>query len=472
MNLIKDSFIYKLFVFINTGIRNLISKSAILNGFFKEKDQTEKQNNSIVIKLINKIISLLQLIFKKLRLNNLLEGSIFTKPSIWITFVLVLSPFLPTMLVLALVLFTAATLILKACVEEDFELVHFKTNSWILAFAVVVGFSAIASLAMMEAIKIAMLSISFILFYFVWINTVKSKEQMNFYIYVFVLAGFIAALYGLYQYFLGDIYSQAWLDDEMFEDIKMRVYSTFQNPNVFGEYLLLVVPFSIMLVADSKGILKKLFWSGITAILVLSLVLTFSRGCWLGLMLSCFVLAILFDKRLIWLGVIALIAAPFVLPQTILERFMSIGNMQDTSTSYRVYIWLGTIAMLKDYFFCGIGLGTTSFNTIYPLYSYSEIVAPHSHSLYLQLFVEYGLVGFIVFIGIMYNYFKETLIHYKKSRDYMTMASIAAMAGFLLQSATDYTWYNYRLVLIFWIVIAIGISNTRFINKAKGETHD
>ena len=73
-------------------------------------------------------------------------------------------------------------------------------------------------------------------------------------------------------------------------------------------------------------------------------------------MLSCFVLAILFDKRLIWLGIIALIAAPFVLPQTILERFMSIGNMQDTSTSYRVYIWLGTIAMLKDYFFCGIGL--------------------------------------------------------------------------------------------------------------------
>jgi len=472
LNLLKESFIYKFYIWINNGIKSLFEKSAIISGFFKEKDQTEKQNNSIIVRLINKIISILRFIFSKLKLNTLLEGSIFTKPQIWITFVLVLSPFLPTMMVLGLVLFTTVTLVLKACVEDDFELVHFKTNSWVLAFVAVVAFSAFASLAMQEAIKIAMLSISFILFYFVWINTVKTKEQMKFYISMFILAGVLAALYGLYQYFFGDIYSQAWLDDEMFEDIKMRVYSTFQNPNVFGEYLLLVIPFSVMFIADAKKILQKLFWLGCSLVLILSLVLTFSRGCWLGLIISSFILAILFDKRLIWLGVIALLAAPFILPQTILERFASIGNMQDTSTSYRVYIWLGTIAMLKDYFFCGIGLGTTSFNTIYPLYSYNEIVAPHSHSLYLQLFVEYGLVGFIVFCGIIYNFFKETMIHYKNTRNYFTMASIAALAGFLLQSATDYTWYNYRLVLIFWIVIAIGISNTKIKYENIKEKND
>ena len=465
LNLLKESNVYRFFMWINNAIKNLFSKSVIINGFFSEKDQTEKIENSIISRFINKIISILQFIFSRLKLDTLLEGSIFTKPQIWISFVLVLSPFLPTMLVLGLVLFSTFTLILKACVEKDFKLVHLKTNTWVLAFAVVVGFSAFASLAMSEAIKIAMLSIAFILFYFVWINTVKTKKQMRFYLSIFVLAGFLSALYGLYQYFLGDIYSQAWLDDEMFEDIKMRVYSTFQNPNVFGEYLLLVIPFSAMLMMDAKGILKKVFWCGVTGVLALSLVLTFSRGCWLGFIFSCFILAILFDKRLIWLGILALLASPFILPQTILDRFASIGNMQDTSTSYRVFIWLGTIAMLKDYFFCGIGLGTTSFNTIYPLYSYSEVVAPHSHSLYLQLFVEYGLVGFIVFAGIIYNFYKATLIHYKKTRNYFSMASIAALSGFLLQSATDYTWYNYRVVLIFWIVIAIGVSNTKLLEK-------
>ena len=55
---------------------------------------------------------------------------------------------------------------------------------------------------------------------------------------------------------------------------------------------------------------------------------------------------------------------PFVLPETIINRFLSIGNMADSSTSYRVYIWLGTIAMLKDYWFCGIGPGAAAFNQV------------------------------------------------------------------------------------------------------------
>ena len=58
-------------------------------------------------------------------------------------------------------------------------------------------------------------------------------------------------------------------------------------------------------------------------------------------------------------------------------------------------------------------------------------------------------------------------IAYFKNRSYITMASIAAITGFLVQSATDYTWYNYRVVLIFWLVIAIGISST-----SKEVSHD
>lgn len=466
MNTFKESLLYKFYIWINSKIRSLFDNSAFVSGFLKEKNLESIKKDSILVKFIDKLVNILQIVFQKLRLNDLLEGSIFTKPAIWITFVLALSPFLPTMAVLALVLFSAITLILKAGVEEDFKFVHFKTNTWVLAFVVVVAFSAIASLAMSEAIKIACLSISFILFYFVWINTVKTKKQFKFYISVFVIAGALSAVYGLYQYFFGDIYSQAWLDSEMFEEIKMRVYSTFSNPNVFGEYLLLVIPFSTILVLDTDRWLYRLFWLGITGVLILALVLTFSRGCWLGLIFSFFIGAILFDRRLIWFGVLALVAAPFLLPEAVLSRFMSIGNMEDTSTSYRVYIWLGTIAMLKDYFLCGIGLGITSFNTIYPLYSYSEIVAPHSHSLYLQLFVEYGLVGFIVFVGLIYNFFKETIIFSKKEKSYFTIASVAAMAGFLLQSATDYTWYNYRVLLIFWIIVAVGISSTKLMNKS------
>ena len=401
----KNSLTYKIVMAINEWFGRLFSNSVLVNFFIKEKDTT-MQENSIVVKFINVIIKFFRKIFHAIKIDKLFEKSIFANPKIWITFVVALTPFLPTMLVLLMVLASMASLFLKATIDENFKLRYFKTNTWLLAYIFVIAFCALTSVSREESLKIGMLTIAFTLFYFVWINTVTTKKQMKFYMSVFVAAGTLSALYGLYQYFFGDIYSQEWLDGNMFEEIKMRVYSTFSNPNVFGEYLLLVIPFSIMLFFNSKGLLKKLFWLGNVGVLMLALVLTFSRG----------------------------------------SRFASIGNMADSSTSYRVYIWIGTIAMLKDYFLSGVGLGTSSFNLVYPLYAYNDIVAPHSHSLYLQLLVEYGFVGFIVFAGIIYNFYKETIISYIKEKNWIIAASIAAITGFLIQSATDYTFYNYRVI--------------------------
>jgi hypothetical protein len=41
------------------------------------------------------------------------------------------------------------------------------------------------------------------------------------------------------------------------------------------------------------------------------------------------------------------------------------------------------------------------------------------------------------------------------TRIYLT-ASVAAVCGFLVQSMTDYSFYNYRVELFFWIVVILG----------------
>ena len=167
------------------------------------------------------------------------------------------------------------------------------------------------------------------------------------------------------------------------------------------------------------------------------------------------------------LGILLLILAPFILPETIMSRFTSIGNMEDSSTSYRVYIWMATIAMLRDYWLSGVGMGITSFNTIYPLYSYNNIKAPHSHNLYLQLIVEYGIVGFIVMLGVIYNYFKMAAVSLKAKKDIVLGGLVSGMGGFLLQSMTDHTWYNYRVVLIFWVIVALTVVASQINLKEK-----
>ena len=466
-NIIKDSYVYKILVCISNWINKIFSESMIVRAFMKESDNEATYNNTFFQKLLLKFISFLQKIAHKIKLDKAFENSIFAKPIIWLSITIFCAPFLPTMLVLLMLICTALSLILKIAITKDFKLKYFKTNVWILIFVLVVGISAMTSISLEESRNIALLMGAFILSYFVVINTIENKKQFKFILYLFIIATVLTAVYGLYQYKYGDLYSQAWLDTDMFEDIKMRVYSTFENPNVYGEYLILAIPIIISLMWEEKGIAKKLMLLAALGITMLAMVLTFSRGCWLGAMFAIALLAVMIDRRFIILGILALMAMPFVLPETIINRFMSIGNMGDSSTSYRVYILLGTLAMLKDYWFSGIGMGITSFNTVYPIYSYNNVTTPHSHNLFLQIVVEYGIVGLIIFAGVMYNFYKETIISVFKNKNVVTMGFISGVSGFMIESLFDHTWYNYRVVLIFWIVIALGILSTRFSIKEE-----
>ncbi len=466
-NIIKDSYIYKILVCISNWINKIFSESVLIKAFMKESNNEEIYNNTFFQKLLLKFISFLQKIAHKIKLDKMFENSIFAKPIIWFSITVFCVPFLPTMLVLIMLMCTALSLVLKISITKDFKLKYFRTNAWVLVFALVIGICAVTSISLEESRNIALLMIAFVLSYFVVINTIENKRQFKFILYVFSIAAIITAIYGLYQYMFGDLYSQAWLDKDMFEDIKMRVYSTFENPNVYGEYLILAIPVIAGLLWTEKGVLKKLFWLGSLCVTMLALVLTFSRGCWLGIILAIGLLAIMIDRKFVLLGIVALLFLPFVLPESIINRFLSIGNMGDSSTSYRVYIWMGTLAMLNDYWFSGIGLGITSFNTIYPIYSYNNISAPHSHNLYLQLVVEFGIVGLIVFFGMLYNFYKETIISICKKKNILTSSIIAGVSGFMLQSMFDHTWYNYRVVLIFWIIIALGLVSTKVSENAE-----
>lgn len=459
--ILKDSLIYKLLIGISNWINKIFSESFLVGLFMKEKDSKKVDDDTIFSKFMMKFISFIQKIAHKIKLDKVFENSIFAKPMIWLSITVFAVPFVSTMMSLLLLICTALSLFLKVAINKNFKLKYFKTNAWVLMFALVIGICAVTSISLEESRNIALLMIAFVLSYFVVINTIENEKQFKFILYIFSIAAVITAFYGLYQYMFGDLYSQAWLDKEMFEDIKMRVYSTFENPNVYGEYLILAIPIIAGLLWTEKGIFKKLFWLGSLGVTMLALALTFSRGCWLGIILAIGLLAIMIDRRFILLGIVALLFLPFVLPESIMNRFLSIGNMGDSSTSYRVYIWMGTLAMLADYWFSGIGLGITSFNMIYPIYSYNDISAPHSHNLYLQLVVEFGIVGLIVFLGMLYNFYKETIISICKKKNILTSSLIAGVSGFMLQSMFDHTWYNYRVVLIFWIIIAFGLVSTK-----------
>lgn len=382
-----------------------------------------------------------------------------------------LAPIIPTMAVVGLCLLCLFSLIVKSLTTKKFEW-HFEgVGLMIILMLLVYLFASVTSFSQVKSLQIWAVYFAFMIFYFVIINTVKTKEQLSAILTVFVLSGFVVCLYGIFQYVFDWNISQAWMDEEMFEDIKMRIYSTLENPNVLGEFILLVLPVSISLMWIKKQWLSKIFYFALSVIMAVALVLTFSRGCWIGLMVSAAVFITFVAGKLWGIALMALPFIPMLLPESIINRFMSIGDMKDSSTSYRVYIWMGTLLMLKDFWLTGIGPGSEAFTQVYPFYSYNAIVAPHAHNLFLQIMVESGIIGIILFLLLIFMFIKKLICGYqyggKRNCNSVVIVGIAsAVLGFLVQGLFDNCFYNYRVFMVFWSVIALGITA---VNVARNE---
>jgi putative inorganic carbon (HCO3(-)) transporter len=142
-----------------------------------------------------------------------------------------------------------------------------------------------------------------------------------------------------------------------------------------------------------------------------------------------------------------------------MERFFSIGNLGDTSSAYRMSIWLASINMASDFWPIGIGPGTRVFVFIYQKYAFNTAYALHAHNLFLQIIIEYGISGLIMFLSVIFMFYRSYLSNLRHTKDsFLTAAGAAvcaAMGGYLLQGMTDHVWYNYRVFAFFWVVIAL-----------------
>ena len=401
----------------------------------------------------------LQGITEKLHLKKVLEGSIFLHPGLFCLLAAILIPFMPTMALLALVMATGLALVVTYGMGQGGIHSYSPPFRWSVLLALIYLLSIVTSVAPKESLFPGLLMAAFILFAPATFLSLRKYGDIRRVLTVIALGGVLVSLYGFWQRLNPGAYHSGWVEADMFSSITFRVYSTFANPNVLGEYFLLVIPFTFALGLSAPNRRKQILWIVATAIMCLCLLLTYSRGCYLGLLVGLVIFLVLLDRRfLILLGILAVLS-PLYVPDTIWQRLLSIGNMGDSSTSYRVYIWTGVVDMLKDYWLCGAGPGEGAFNTVYPFYSLTAIEAPHSHNLYLQLLCDTGLPGLLAMLGFACSLLRGMLTTLRHSRRRETklyaIAGIAAYCGFLTQSLTDYTFYNYRVVLLFFLMAGL-----------------
>ena len=346
-------------------------------------------------------------------------------------------------------------------------------DGFVLIFGIVIYLSSVFSAGREGSTNAALVSCALMLGYFLVVNLMRTEKWIKRCVAALVSSATIVAIIGIFEYFLGDSNGQ-WLDTRLFAGIRTRVVSLFENPNVLATYLVLILPFALcyFVLATTK---KEHFVSGIVcACFIVATVLTWSRGAWIALAVISIIFFTIYSKktlRIFGAIILAIPILPMILPQNIIDRFLSILNFSDSSISYRIYTWIGSLRAIGDHFWGGIGYGPEAFEQIYPYYAYSGIeAAEHSHSLFLQILLALGIGGLLTFVFMSFLFMQKCAEYIKspenKTSKFYVSAAFVSMIGALIMGVFDYIWFNYRVFFVFWIVLSIGCA---FIRVGRNE---
>jgi putative inorganic carbon (HCO3(-)) transporter len=202
-----------------------------------------------------------------------------------------------------------------------------------------------------------------------------------------------------------------------------RVRGTFVHPNALGFYLVILLVIGTALVPhvsrNVRPFLLLVLWASAFVVIV-----TYSRGSWVALLLGLFVVAALQAPRLILplLGLAALVAltVPPVTARLLdLEAGPSVAGIQGSSLDWRFDYWSRLIHLANDSPLVGIGPKMTQYVT-------AEAKVPHND--FLRAYVETGFLGLMAYAAVV-----VALVHTARS------ALRRAAAGFDRGIAVGFT---------------------------------
>ncbi|MDD5449779.1 MAG: O-antigen ligase family protein [Candidatus Omnitrophica bacterium] len=436
-----------------------------------------------------------------------------------ITLVLVISPFLfgsgAPFSVLALNLAASSILFLwvvKSVTAGSFEFAKLPANLPILIFLIFIaaqyflihfiipGFSMGAVYRYKMKAEILQL-VSYLIFFYAVINVLWERKSLNRLAQILITAGFVLAFFGITQ--------------KLVQPKTAVSFAFFPNRNHFAAYINIIslIGFGVLfsrfsLLRDyiktmdkasiAKGLLvmfQEGLWFYIFALIVMtsSLFYSLSRG---GIFSFCFGLLFFFVftiyKRItrrghVFLFVILALTLGMLLwinaPEQLSERFTKgIGegpSLVNRLLGERFIMAKNAVRLVKDYPLFGVGFG--AFQFIYNKnYSPNLIWAfdihyyiDHIHNDFLELLCEVGLIGFILFIIVVYLYVGGVLRTFLKRNDpFSTGLGAGAIAGLFSMSLHSFFDFNFHITanaVLFFVMagLTVGVINSRVTEKGE-----
>ena len=244
------------------------------------------------------------------------------------------------------------------------------------------------------------LFIKVVIIFVLMINVIATRSRLHLMISLVVVCGTILAAFALKSYLAGDFITVEKKDVGI---VGLRILGVvggiFGNPNDLATSFNLLLPLAFALALLSRG-LKRAIYFACAGLLLAGVVVTFSRGGFLGLVAMGGVLLwkISHQNRALMAVAFAVLLGVFVLalPSGYTGRISSIfhlGEDQTGSTDARRDLLERAASVAAHHPIVGVGMG--NFHT----YSIHELVA---HNSYLEIAAELGLMGLMAYLVLLF----------------------------------------------------------------------
>lgn len=216
---------------------------------------------------------------------------------------------------------------------------------------------------------------------------------------------------------------------------------------------------------------RRLLYVTASAIVAVGLVLTWSRGAWLGAILGLGTLLGATSSRRLWVGVLVaaavLTAATPVLAPRWQWQSSRLRNVAVTEGPFsRIAVWKVARRIIADHPVLGTGLGT--FASVYGRYageSPSE-APPTAHNIFLNFAVETGLLGLAALLSFLGTGIWAMVRWNRRSapgssQRAMSAAVLAAFAALMGHQLVDGTVMGVHIAVGLYALLALGAAADR-----------
>lgn len=363
-------------------------------------------------------------------------------------------------------LIALSAFLIEKCLTGTWEWIKTPLDKPILALLFLCLISSFFSMHHQTSLWAMVILINYVVIFYLVIHTVRTRSQLRQLVYLIIGVATFLAVFGLFKRFGTNPFP--WWDYGDIKYIPDALSSTFGNRNHLAGYMEMALPLALGLFLLGYRAGKVLILSYITLLLLTALILSLSRGGWIGILvgLSFMAVALLtsryFERKnflialisgLLALALIVLATTPVVERIKTFEQKEEIPNFQS-----RVIRWGGVVDMIQDHPLIGTGPGT--FATIFTRYQPpgSTSRSFYAHNDYLHFISEVGLLFIAIVVWMIIALYRKGFQKMRNPSRLVRGVAVGAMSGItaiLIHSISDFNLHIPANALLFVVLSAI-----------------